>query len=262
MNMKRFKAGCNALLMGTLMTCLAGCVTTTESVFTDEASPEEALERRVALARQYIGENNWDDAKRNLAIATEIDDKNPEVHEAFALVYQSTGETELAEESFKKAISLKKDFSRARNNYAAFLFGQQRFREAEAQLEVVVRDPLYTNRPQAFINLGLCRLQLFDPDGAEEAFVRALSMDRHNTIALLELAQLRFDAKDYATAQEYYDNFRKRSVRQSSRSLWLGVRIARATGDRDAESSYALALRNLYPDSEEYQAYQRTTVGG
>jgi type IV pilus assembly protein PilF len=245
-----------------LLVLISACVTETESVFTDDASPEKALEKRVALARQYIGEGNWVDAKRNLAIAANIDDQNPEVYEAFALVYQSTGESELAEESFKKAISLGKDFSRARNNYAAFLFSQQRFEEAETQLEYVIQDTLYTGRPQAFINLGLCRLQTFDPQGAEEAFVRALSMDRNNLIALLELSQLRFEAKDYETAEQYYATYRKRAVRQSSRSLWLGVRIARATGDQDAESSHALALRNLYPDSEEYQAYRRTTVGG
>jgi len=45
---------------------------------------------------------------------------------------------------------------------------------------------------------------------------------------------------------------------QSARGLWLGVRLARETGDRDAEGSYALALSNMYPDSAEFQAYQRT----
>lgn len=45
---------------------------------------------------------------------------------------------------------------------------------------------------------------------------------------------------------------------QSARGLWLGIRLARETGDRDAESSYALALVNLYPDSVEYQAFKRT----
>ena len=33
---------------------------TTEGVFTEEASPEKALEERVALARQYIGDGNWE----------------------------------------------------------------------------------------------------------------------------------------------------------------------------------------------------------
>ena len=243
------------LLGGSL---LGGCITHTESVFTEEASPEKALERRVGLARQYIGEGNWEDAKRNLAMAAEIDPENAEVHEAFALVYQSTGEYELAEENFKRAIKLDKNFSRARNNYAAFLFSQSRYQEAEQQLEYVVRDTLYEARPRAFINLGLCRLQLFDKQGAEEAFVRALSMERNNSVALLETAVLRYEAGDYESAAQYYDRYRGTVRQQSARGLWLGVRLARAQGDLNAEGSYALALRNLYPDSPEYEAYKRT----
>ena len=45
---------------------------------------------------------------------------------------------------------------------------------AAKQLEIVVKDSLYTGRPLAFVNLGLCRVQLFDPEGAEAAFVRCL----------------------------------------------------------------------------------------
>ena len=66
------------LVTVSMLAGLAACVTTTESVFTDDASPKEAQQKRVALARQYIGEGNWDDAKRNLAIAVEINDKNAE----------------------------------------------------------------------------------------------------------------------------------------------------------------------------------------
>tara|TARA_R110002110_G_scaffold406421_1_gene626513 strand:- start:356458 stop:357225 length:768 start_codon:yes stop_codon:yes gene_type:complete len=236
----------------------SGCITTKSSVFTEKASPEKALERRVQLARQYIGEGNWPDAKRNLKLAYEIDPNEPEVHEAFALVYQSTGELELAEEHFETAIDLDRKFSRARNNYAAFLFSQQRFEEAEAQLMFVVKDSLYNGRPMAFVNLGLCRQQLFDVPGAEEAFVRALSMDRTNRIALLELATIRFEEGDATNAQRYYDTYRTVVRKQSARGFWLGIRLARIAGDRDAEGSYALALANLYPNSPEYTAYKQT----
>jgi type IV pilus assembly protein PilF len=246
---------CTLVLLSVLV---SACITTTESVFTEQASPEKALERRVELARQYIGEGNWPDAKRNLRLANDIDPKNPEVHEAFALVYQSTGEFELAEESFKTALKLDRKFSRARNNYAAFLYSQGRFQEAEAHLQTVVGDTLYAGRPRAFLNLGLCRVRLFDPHGAEEAFARALSMDRTNAIALLELAHLRFDADDFVSAGKYYGTYRSVVRQQSARGLWLGIRLAGATGDRDAEGSYALALSNLYPNSVEFQAYQRT----
>ncbi len=245
------------LWAGLVVLLLSGCITTTDSVFTEKADPQVALERRVELARKYIGEGNWDDAKRNLKLAYEINPDEAEVHEAFALVYQSTGEFELAEESYKEAIRLDKNFSRARNNYAAFLYSQQRYAEAAAQLEFVVQDSLYKARPRAFVNLGLCRLQLFDSQGAEEAFRRALTMDRTNSIALLELAQLRYDAGDAKTAVRYYDTYRTVVRQQSARGLWLGIRLARETGNRDAEGSYALALANLYPDSPEYEAYQR-----
>ena len=237
---------------------LTACITTTDSVFTEKADPAKALERRVELARKYIGEGNWDDAKRNLKLAYEMDPNNAEVHEAFALVYQSTGEFELAEQSYKTAIKLDKNISRARNNYATFLYSQQRYDEAASQLEYVVQDSLYKARPRAFVNLGLCRLQLFDSQGAEEAFRRALTMDRTNAIALLELAQLRFDAGDFRSAQSYYDTYRTVVRQQSARGLWLGIRIARENDDRDAEGSYALALANLYPKSVEYDAYKRT----
>lgn len=246
------------LVISALLVLLAGCVTTTEGGFTEEASPEKALNQRVELARQYIGEGNWEAAKRNLKLAYEIDPNNARVYEAFALVYQSTGEYELAEESFRKALRIDPDFPRARNNFAAFLFSQQRFEEAAKQLEIVVKDSLYSGRPLAFVNLGLCRQQLFDPEGAEKAFVRALAMDRTNSIALLELGHLRFDASDYVNARKYYDTYRAVVRQQSARGLWLGIRLARETGNLNEESSYALALSNMYPNSAEYQAYKRS----
>jgi type IV pilus assembly protein PilF len=236
---------------------LAGCITTTESVFTEEASPSKALEKRLELARHYIGEGNWDAAKRNLEMATQVDSKNPEVYEAFALVYQSTGEFELAEENFRKAISLNGKFSRCRNNYAAFLYSQERYEEAEDQLEFVVKDTLYSGRPNAFVNLGLCKLKLFDTEGAEEAFVRALAMDKSNQIALLEVARIRYEAQDYSTARKYYDLYTRAVRQQSAAGLLLGIQLAKVNGDRDAEASYSMALRNLYPQSAEYQSYQR-----
>ncbi|MEE4277544.1 MAG: type IV pilus biogenesis/stability protein PilW [Halieaceae bacterium] len=241
-----------------LLLAASGCVTESESVFTEEASPEKALDRRLTLARQYIGRGNYEDAKRNLRAAVEIDDGNAEVYEAFALVYQSTGEFELAEESYQRAIRLDRNFSRARNNYATFLYGRGRYGEAEEQLELVVKDTLYSARAQAFLNLGLARLQLSDNSGAEEALVRTLAMQNGNPIALLELARLRLEAGDRRDASNYYDRYRRAVRQQSARGLWLGVRLARATGDADAESSYALALRSLYPDSAEYEAYRQS----
>ena len=107
----------------------------------------------------------------------------------------------------------------------------------------------------AFVNLGLCWLQLEDDAGAEAAFTRALSMDRRNSVALLEMGFLRPEAGDTHEAARYHGAYRTVSPQQSPRGLLLGLEIADQTGDQDALGSYELALRNLYPDSAEYRAW-------
>ncbi|WP_435217044.1 type IV pilus biogenesis/stability protein PilW [Luminiphilus sp. nBUS_07] len=235
---------------------LSSCITETVGGIDNEGDPQAALERRVELARQYIGRGDWENAKRNLELANNIDAGNASVHEAFGLVYQSTGEYERAEESFKRALRIDPKLSRARNNYAAFLFFLGRYQEAEQEFAIVAEDSLYSGRPLAYINLGMSRLNLGNGAGAEDAFSRALRMDRRNPIALLEMGYLRLAAEDVANAESYYGVYRTVVPRQSPRGFMLGVDISRASGDKDAQSSYELALRNLYPDSQEYRALQ------
>ncbi len=243
------------LLSGSLL----ACVTTTESVFTEEASPDKALDERVALAMRYIGEENWEDARRNLELAREIDADSAGVHAAFGLLYQRTGEFELAEDNFKRAIRLDSEDTRTRNNYAAFLIDRKRFEEAEKQLEFVVRDTLYGERARAFTFLGFTRLQLDEPDvdGASEAFKRALAMEPRDAFALLEMANIAYEDGNYPQARRYYLSYRGAVRQQSARALWLGIRLARESGDKDAEASYALALANRFPGSPELEAYEQ-----
>jgi len=251
----------NAVIRGLLLLLLSvsltACVTETTGGSRVEADPREALKRRVELARQYIGRGDWENAKRNLEIADDLAPDAPEVHEAFGLVYQSTGEYDRAETSFKRALYLDPKFSRARNNYAAFLFFLNRYAEAEREFAIVTEDTLYSARPMAYINLGMSRLNLADKAGAEAAFERALRMDRRNPTALLELGYLRFDAGDLPAAERYYGVYRTVVRQQQPRGLILGIELASATGDKNAASSYELALRNMYPNSPEYRAWKQ-----
>ena len=240
-------------LCAVLIAQLAGCVTEYSGGSPMSADLEATLNKRVALARQYIGVGGWENAKRNLELAQEIDSENAEVFEAFALVYQSTGEFEMAESQFRAALKTDPTLSRARNNFAAFLYSQGRFSEAEREFSTVTEDTLYSGRPMAFLNLGLCRFQLDNPAGAEAAFTRALSMDQRNSVALLEMEFLRLEAGDTDGAKRYHGAYRTVSPQQLPRGLLLGLQIADATGDQDALGSYELALRNLYPESPEYR---------
>jgi len=245
------RGGAIAVLLGLMV----GCVTEYSGGTQMSSDPDATLDKRVTLARQYIGVGDWENAKRNLELAQEVDPNNAEVFEAFALVYQSTGEFEMAENQFLAALKADPKLSRARNNYAAFLYAQGRYIKAEREFYRVTGDTLYSGRPMAFVNLGLCRLRLDDNAGAEAAFTRALSMDRRNLVALLEMGFLRLEAGDTDEAARYHGAYRTVSPQQSPRGLLLGLEIADQTGDQDGLGSYELALRNLYPDSLEYRAW-------
>ena len=242
-----------------LLPLFSGCVTEVEGGYGVEVKPRVALDRRVELARQYVGRGDWENAKRNLELAYELDPDSPAVHEAFGLAYQGIGEHDRAERSFKRALHLAPVFSRARNNYAAFLFSLGRYSDAEREFEIVTQDPLYSGRPLAFINLGMSRLNLNDKAAAEVAFSRALRIDRRNPVALLEMSYLRLGAGDADGAEAYYDIYRTVVSRQSPRGLILGIEIAEAIGDNDASGSYELVLQSLYPDSQAYEAWKQKT---
>src|SRR5690606_28884222 len=153
---------------------------------------------------------------------------------------------------FRRAIALDSSSSRARNNYAAFLYDRKRYAEAETELERVAGDMLYERRPDAFVNLGRVRLQLGKYAAAQDALERAALMDRDTaSLVSFEFAALHFRLGDYATARRYYGASRKAASSQSAASLSWGIRLAAELGAHDAVASYALALKRLYPQSEE-----------
>lgn len=234
---------------------LSGCVTEQKRSL---ANDEKALQYTTQLARNYVRDGQWEAAQRNLKIAQDIDPNNSEVNELFAMVYANTGEMELANRYYVKAVAAGKanEKSRIRNNYAAFLYGQKEFKRAAAELEDVVADVTYSNRALAFLNLGRCYLQLKEIAKAKSAFDRAYQFNQTDPVLLLELADVNYLQNQFAKAQEFYDQFRKMVKTQSPRSLWLGIQLADQFGDSNAIASYGLVLKNLYPKSQEYLDYR------
>ena len=247
-------ARCAQLLVIALL--LTACVTTTNSRYADKKDEQKALEISSQLARTYISRGEWESAKRHLRYAIETDPKNAEAHEGLALVFQNTGELELASQHYDKALGYAPDNTRVRNNYAAFLYDQERYVEAAKEFNRVAEDVLYEGRLNAFLNLGRCYDKLNKPEQAAATYKRAFLMDRNSVPALFGMAKALYETGNFPRSQTYYDEFRKRVEKQSAASLWLGIRLADKFGDKNTHASYALALKNLYPRSREYLEYR------
>ena len=253
---------CLLALSGLLM---AGCVTTTTGGFTPEVSDEDALDDYIQLAVAYYDANDMANARRHINNALAIDQRNSEVFNILALVHQQEGDIDLADEVFRRAIRLDSSNSRARNNYAAFLFGQQRYIEAYEQLETVANDTSYEGRAIAFENLGRSALQLGNFEDAANAFERALQLNGNLYVSTLELSQIRLDQGDYANARRLYNQYLTTkefySIPHTPKSLWVGIQVEGYYQNDEVVDGYVRLLTALYQDSPEFQLYQNLVNG-
>jgi type IV pilus assembly protein PilF len=233
---------------------VGGCVTT-ESKGPKTGSSPQRVQAYLDLARGYLEKKDFVNARRPLEQALKIDPASAEAHVLMATVYVADGDKELAEHEYKAALSHDANDPMAQNNYGTFLFSEGRYKDAQKHLRLAAENSAYPRRAQAFENLGLTELKLNNSAAAEQAFQRALTLSPAQPRSVFELAELYFAKGDFTKCKGYFDSFNA-MARPTSRSLWLGIRLSRALGDADQESSYALALRNLFPDSPEYRLYQ------
>lgn len=247
------------LLSATLMTGCAGQQTGSGNA---ASSPQEALEAYTSLGLQYLQAGNTVNAKMSVQRAIEIDSNYAPAYNAMALIFQSEQEFVLAEEYFKKALARDATSAMIHNNYGAFLFARQRYQEACRELNQATIDPFYPQRAQALENLGRCYLLVDSTDEAQESFRRSLAINGNRPLALVELSALLLDRNDIAGSNRLFERFRElveqKRTEHTAKSLWLGIRLARAERNVSRAATYALLLKNLYPKSQEYRLYEET----
>lgn len=216
---------------------LTGCATSsgTAPPPPDTPDPVDAYTR---LGTAYLERNNLPRALSALDRALEIAPEDAEALQAMAIVYQRQGEAELADETFRRALDVAPGLTRARNNYAAFLYDQGRIREACRQLEQATADPQYANRAQLFSNLGQCQRRLGDVEAARESLERAQSLDPRRAGSYLRLARLEQAQGRYGRAAQQLEAF-VRLAGPTPAARRLADELARAPGGRSAASDDA-----------------------
>ena len=241
---------------------LSGCATHPEdgsglkpaTPTTDDESSERARARiHTELAANYFGIGNIGVALEEVNEALRADRNFGPAHNVAGLVYAQLKEDRLAEESFQRALSINPNDSDAYHNYGMFLCQRKQEREAIRQFMMAVRNPLYATPERSYVNAGVCARRSGDAAGAAEFFLLALKVRPNQAQALYQMADLSYARGDYGEAKSYLGRLTQVAV-ANAETLWLGVRVERRLGDRNSEASYALQLRNRFPDSREARA--------
>ena len=243
------------LLILLCVLAISGCVTTSTGPVKN-VDKEKALDTRIQLILSYIRQGNRDLARSSLQKAKAINAEDPRINNATALLYQLEGEPKLAEEEFKKAVRKDSDFAAAYNNYGVFLLSKERYQDALEQFQKAADNLEYDRRDMALTNLANTAERLGMQDKAKADFQQAIRINPRAVGALVALAEIEFEQRNYANAKAYLDRA-SRFNQPTAKALWLGIRLERVFGNKDKAASLALALKNLYPYSSEYLEYKR-----
>ncbi len=234
---------------------VAGCAsqTTMETRQVTQASPVDARRRaevHTALAGEYYQRGNFPVALAETRLAIKEDSSYAPAHNVQGLVYMELREDGPAREAFARALSISPDNPDVLNNYGWFLCLRN---ETDRGLEMLMRaasDTLYATPEKAWLSAGLCMRRVGRTADAENYLRRAVLIRPDLVGALYNLAIISFERGAMRDAETYLVRY-MRLTNPSLDSLVLGVKIARANGDRASEDSFLQQLRRRFPDSQQ-----------
>lgn len=212
---------------------------------------DRVVELNTQLGVGYLREGRLDLAYMRLSRALEMAPDYAAALNAMALLYDRRGETDKAEQHYQAALRSNPADPAALNNYGGFLCRRGHVDAALERFEAALNNPLYDTPEAALSNAGLCLMNVSERrDEAERYLRRALERAPRLSGALIAMSELSLDKGSALAARGYLQRYLE-DTRHNARSLWLGIRIERALGDRDAVSSYGMLLKANFPDATE-----------
>lgn len=231
---------------------LGGC--NSALVVTDNPIEEHKVDKIAALNTDlgigYMREGKYQLAYKRLKKALEIQPNYSGALNAIGLLYERLGKYKLAESHLRRAVRSNSSDSAAFNNFGGFLCRQGRVEEALVNFKSALQNPLYQAPEVALTNAGLSLLHNDRPDEAEKFFRETLARNPRLPTALVAMTDISVTKSRDPAARGYLQRYLEMG-KHTPRTLWLGVRIERELGDKNAASSYAMLLKANYPDAPE-----------
>ncbi|HSY08741.1 MAG TPA: type IV pilus biogenesis/stability protein PilW [Steroidobacteraceae bacterium] len=218
-----------------------------------ESANEEAAGYNVQLGIGYLQKGDLAIAKEKLERAERESPRSPKVHSALGLLYERLGDPKRADDEYRTSLRYAPQDPEVANNYAVFLCKSARTEEGVKYFLEAAHNPLYRTPEAAYTNVAVCLRAAHRDDEAKQNLQHALAIRPNFAEAAYQLADLEFERghlNDARTVLTHYTD----SFDATPELLLLGVRIARAMGDRVAAEHYARSLRMDFPSSEQARA--------
>ncbi len=244
---------------------LIGCASNVPSTATnndlvtesDEPESRTRARRHLTLAVLYFNDGKTTIALDALKQSIAAD---PTWFEAFnlrGLIYMRLNDIPLAEESFRRALALNPKAATVQHNYGRMLCKQSRISEAVSLFSSALANPAYGERAKTWMTQGECQLEAGLRDAAEVSFLKSYELDAGNPFTGYNLALLLYQRGEFLRSQ-FYTRRLNNSESANAESLWLGIRVERKLGHRDAVEQLSAQLKKRFPQSREFSAFERS----
>lgn len=247
-----FIAGCanrpGALAAGAGKTDL-----TTES---DEPDLRRRARLRLELASGYFEQGQINVALDELKQALVLDPGFADAYNLRGLVYMRLNDIALAEDSFRRALSLNPKDADVAHNYGWLLCQQARYRESTQLFEQAIANPIYTGQAKSLMAQGVCQVRAGQQAEAEKSFLRSYQIDAGNPLTGYNLSNLLYERGDLSRAQFYIRRLNNSEL-ANAETLWLGIKVEQKLNNRDVVVQLGEQLKKRYSQSREAGAYSR-----
>ncbi len=228
---------------------LAGCATNTAQ----DKRNKDAASYNVQLGLAYLNQGDLQQAKDKLDRAVKQNPDSADVHSARAYLFEHLNDPAQADSEFRTALRIAPHDPQIINNYAVYLCQTGRTDEGVKRFLESARNALYQTPWAAYTNAGVCLHAAKRDDEARTNFQRALQIRPNFPEATYQLANLEFARGELLPARQRIDAYLG-SFEETPDLLLLGVRVARAQGDKMAAQRYARKLQLDFPSSDQARA--------
>lgn len=216
---------------------------------------------RLELAAAHYQQQNYPMALQEAEQAVSLDSTFGATYGMLGLIYMAINDRAKAEENFGRALRLDPNDAELNNNFGWYLCQTGRQADSLAYFNKALEDRLYLTPAKPLHNAGICTLQTGNEAAAEDYFLRAFQVDAGNAVAMFNLAQLYLKRRNLERAKFYSDRLMN-SFQPTAETLWLSLRVARASGNQDQAAQMASQLRQRFPASREATLLQQGAFGG
>ena len=220
----------------------------------DQTDADRRAAVRLELAQGYFSRGQFNTALDELKLALQL---KPDMREAVnlrGLIYAAMGELGLAEEAFRRALTVYPNDPDTLHNYGWFMCQQQRWATADSLFDQALAQSTYRAPARTLLAKGVCEARAGRLLVAEKTLTRAFELDPANPAIAVNLAEVLYRNGELQRARFYAKRVNDQPEQVNAQSLWLQLRIERRLGNAAIADDLALQLRRKHPQTPETQA--------